>query len=119
MATICKIVNKTFTCVVQIDGIVRNNLRSFRDLSPRLESGQANSRKNIIGLVAISYPHVHIVQIHRADELEPPERVAVLTCLNANNVHNFTIRHAHGRLYYSKINKYKLGFMHNFGAFNA
>lgn len=60
---------------------------------------------------------MHIVQIYRANELEFSEGVAILTKLDAASMRNLTWRHTHGRPYYCDINKFKMGFMHNFGSF--
>lgn len=64
-----------------------------------LRATKPTAEKIFTELLRVSHPHVHIVQIHRADELEPPEGMAVLAQLDANKLRNFTVRRARTPLF--------------------
>lgn len=68
-------------------------------------------------LVNVSHPHVNVVQVHKADELEPPEDTAVLACVDLKKLRDVTVRNAYAKPYHGKVTTFKLGLMHRFGAF--
>lgn len=65
----------------------------------------------------VSYPHVHIVQIHRADKLQPLEGVVVLSNVNPDNLRPHTHTKAYARPYYCAFTKFNHGFLHIYGGF--
>lgn len=86
-----------------------------------LRAAKPTGKKILRSLIHLSHPHIHLIQIHVADELQPPKGVAILPRLDAQQGAKMVFNlYAHTRRpYHSDLGRYKHGFQSNFGAFHG